>query len=945
MADLEALATREENMAEPDPGSSSDSEMTESGQLLTQGSRGGDVPVYYSQQVDDSMDHDLVHSQQQQDDDVAFDKYLKEYTIKTDISLRNVESPIVVLPIQEEDQYNFLLGIKTENETTMDSASKAFRLIPRLRHCAEDTSGDHNYYMRPFEGSPYYFCSETNSMAIPRHIEDVLYFFYMLKTYIEQHGITNFAIPTEKLILEHNRNIRTANSKVVSSIIEESVEMLVDNLSGEAHSTTFDSVQSIFQARTKQGGSELKEERDLFSIRVAFTGAIFESEGEFKQSLFCLGVITPLKNFDLYGYIRHVFLAPPKMPQLMDLWKDLCALWKHIVMYEANYNCSLFENPMTYENNPGGKLGFFTLTNMLNAPIRMYNVVKRNYPQAENVYILGCPKLSFRSDLSMSDYVKYMHKTINVTTQVYENLQRDIEAFNTTKQEEQTGKKFDVISCGGWPLKVHESGKFQRFGHFRWPIFMTFEMQKIMAEQLKKSGFLMNYGGLPLSVEKKLRDFCTFDPEAENGGLVPDEHILKSTEEATPLRILETYYNFDLVVMEEKKEARLLIWYEAFRQHILHGRKEKYMTPLDAISQMNRHIVNCMEQHRCIARINGYGSDIVKQYMYFADNMEKTRLHNVSVKTFVKHFLDDRCPCEIRHNAFMRQAFAYLSALSNLNMDMNLNALNLEAFVSIMIASCHWMMGAHSNTFIAFAQCVFMAGGVGHLDVTLEKDQPQMDWRKQNSTGAGFIQVSMNVNFNELAKLYGQTPEKNKTKVQSFFRSTKVAIEGECCETFMNDQKVSEPSPETKFCNFIWSENRKKITDWETVITTMFPRDGENSDGWSLSTADPSKGSNLRATIKKRHITHLFVLLFCTNEKPDIGDVPQTIGVVLDMIDPGAEAYEEEGQRKIAFNSVRCKRYYFCLFVEPFCMIDFGGFAVERVGKASLLTWRGSWCS
>lgn len=864
-------------------------------------------PTCYVSQRMDNTDHADEFRKQLQLDDSSFSPYLQEYTVYTTALLRNVMNPIFLSREQNHD-FDFLLKVKEEHQKTMDSASKAFRLIPKVKHDDEDEHGDHNLYMQPYEGSPYYFVSETNSMSVPRHIEDVLYFFYMLKTFMEQNGITNFAVPTEKLKLEHNKSIRTSNSKVVTSIIEQSEEMVVENLSESARINSFESVQSIFNARTGQCCSELREEREFFSIKIAFTGAVFESRGQSRQSLFCLGIITPLKNFDLYGYIRHVFLAPPKNPILMDLWKDLCAVWKHIIMYEANYNCGLYDNPMTYENNPGGKLGFFTLTNMLNAPIRIYNVVMRQNPSASKVYILGCPKLSFCEDMMMQDYILYMHRNINEITMAYSQLQTNIQAYNTTKPEEQASMKFQLMCCGGWPLKANARNHFVRFGHFRWPIMLSFEMQKILAEQLKKSGFLMNYGNLPLSVEKKLRDFCTYDPGAENGGIVPDEHILKSCEEATPLRVLETYYNFDLNVMEDKKEARLLIWYEAFRQHVCHGRGQGYMTPMDAISQMNRHIMNCMEQHKCTARINGYGSDIVKQYMFFVDNMEKTSLSDCSLKSFLNIFWREKCPVEIRHNVYMRQSYHYLSAFADMNRDMNLNALNLEAFVSILLACSHWLMGAHTNTFIAFAQCVFMAGGVGHLDVTLERDQPQMDWRKQNSTGAGFLHNSMNVNLNELAKLYMQTPEKNKCKVQSFYRSTKVAIEGECCETFMNDQKVGEPSPETKFCNFIWSENRKKITDWETVITTMFPRDGENSDGWSLSTADPFKGSNLRATLKKRHIAHLFICLFCTNEKPDVGDVPQTIAVVLDMIDPGAEAYEEEGQKQIAFNSVRCKR-------------------------------------
>ena len=152
-----------------------------------------------------------VANDQYMDEDTDFSDYMKEYVRQTPDALKNKSAPMYSLMFEPKTDYDFLLRLSKRYEVTMDSASKAFRIV---------SDDDDNRYMKPYEGTPMYFMSLAQSQTIPSHIEDVLYWFYMLKTFIEQNGFTNFVVPTEKLSLQHSRGLRAATLKTVSSILE-----------------------------------------------------------------------------------------------------------------------------------------------------------------------------------------------------------------------------------------------------------------------------------------------------------------------------------------------------------------------------------------------------------------------------------------------------------------------------------------------------------------------------------------------------------------------------------------------------------------------------------------------------------------------------------------------------------------------------------------------------
>jgi len=310
---------------------------------------------------------------------------------------------------------------------------------------------------------------------------------------------------------------------------------------------------------------------------------------------------------------------------------------------------------------------------------------------------------------------------------------------------------------------------------------------------------------------------------------------------------------------------------------------------------------NCMRLHIDMLRGDGYGSEFFKQCIHVIDNVGKTDLKTVSLKAYLDMSARHRVPKRLAHNAFVRNSLSLMQHLCDLNEDMKLNALNLEAMQDIMISSIHWHIGSHSHSFIAFFQCVMIASCVGHLDMNIEKDCMQMEWRKPNSSGAGLTQGSIIRYYEHLGKLYLIMLENNKLVLFTWNRTTKVAFESECCVTYIKDQRVAEPSHDFKFLSYAYTENRKKDTPWETLIQIGFPRDGVKS-AVIMSTADTTQ-TGVRELTAKVPITNVHIEVYSTNEPPPPGDVPQTLYVVMHAVDPGTDAYKKPGDAENTFNS------------------------------------------
>jgi hypothetical protein len=413
-----------------------------------------------------------------------------------------------------------------------------------------------------------------------------------------------------------------------------------------------------------------------------------------------------------------------------------------------------------------------------------------------------------------------------------------------------------------------------------------------MGENITQEVFVMNMGvPFPLVVSHMMRKFLTYDSRSECGAHVRDEDFLKSTEEATPLKVYVKYYGPEPNT-EDLRDTKLLQWFTAFKLHLTKARKSGTMTVDDACEQLKMHLFNCMRQHENIARTDGYSSKFFKQCMFMMDNLHKTELHDVDLKDYFKQLSMSKLPPKLRFHSYIKHSYFLMHNVSELNKDMRLNCLNLELYLETMLSSLHWHVGSHSHSFIPFFQSVMIASGAGHYDMAIEKDVMQMDWRKPNSSGAGMTQAALNRYFEDLGKLFMILEHENKLVWQTWSRNTGGGLESETCVILLDNEIVSTPSVENKYVPFTFTENRKKVTPYEIFILCGVPRDKSSLFSKISSTADPKKtGERLR--YEKFVIWFVHFTMIASNEPPPAGDVPQTLYVVMHCCEPGCPSYKK----------------------------------------------------
>lgn len=858
-----------------------------------------DVPVSQISQSNVSVQSHAI-SQQIQRDDTTCPEHLHKGFMTVNPNLRNVGAYPYQLSLEVfEDEFD-LLKLSKEIERTMDSASKSFRLIPR---------GDDSNYMQPHEGAPICYVERCNSMSVPAHISDVLFFYHSVLNQIKTSGLTGYVIPLTNMSLKKMRN----DAKKIVGVFE---DIVASNTQEQALYTVTDlregdmDICNVLQERDTAGAEHLLE-REPFTIRVAFTGAFYEVDEETKQELFCIAIITPLKAFNLVTYINDFFTTPPKAPGLKENWCQLDLCFKRIQMFEVNNNCGLICDPRAYRNDLGGKGGFYSVLCILNLPLRIAWILRNMRPENHpvNIRIIGMPKLSFKDNGTMDQYTKYMHAYINEQVEIHDELERNIKVYYSTQEPEQSELSFDNIrSPGGWPLKAcdfeRDRFEFQRFGLFPFPLVMSFSYIKFV-EKPSRESFLLNLGQEPESVMKKKRDFATYDFDVGASSVMPDDNVLTSTELATPLRILEKYYGPNAKPAEDFKDSKLIKWYELVRLHIQGLRESSDIGPDEAFVQVLRHVNSCMEQHVCILKHDSYGSTHFEQCGKMVEKMLDTKLATVSIAANFRFLKTKSMPKSIRHDTYLSASSAMLQSWVRFNKYACLYATNSEAALEIFLSSLLWHLGSHSHTMTSFFQGCLLVSMCGHLEVQIDKHF-FIDWRKPNSSGAGAIQVVLNQMMEELGRVFKIMPDENKVVFINPNRNTMAALENECCVITVNTgiaEVKSRPSPDLKDTPLLMLENRGDYS-LDTLIRFVFPRDAGQRNV-ALTTMDLDK-TNDRSVALKLQICFPNVSGFCTNQKKGT-DEPKSLICVTHVCNPGAPAYFEISDHSGEINRVQCE--------------------------------------
>lgn len=904
---MEEEAESRENLQQSSQGATESSENPVSGVSLSQ-PRSEYTEIDGVQNVSSTTADDAVRLDKLfRDDDCP--EYLREGFKRTHKNLCNLG--VYKFELTEEfveDEFS-LLTVAPHHEVTMDFASKCFRLIP---------GADLRRMTQPHEGYHLCYMDRCKGVNLSPHALKVIFFYSELMKLIKLNGMTNYAIP---LTFQSLKRSKKRDSNVLG--ICESItggEPVYDGL--PEVNTDLISIVKVLNDREAQKSSELKLERDPFTIRVAFTGATYNTVNTqersdpdsvtAKRDLFCVVVITPNAGFDLQSYVKDFFYAPPRSPMFKEQWLELQMAYKNIQRFEANHNCGLFCDPSKYDNDVGGTGGVFSLLTMLNLPYRVAHVLQSLYPKhvmIEGLNVIGFPKLSYSTDGSMKCYEKYMHRSINHAAENHETFLHHSKVFYSANDADQGDLAFELPSPGGWPLKsvrdAENNQVFIQFGLFKFPMLMEYKSE--IEQVMDFESFTLNMGSLPVGVEIKNRNFKTFNSSAENKGIIPDDQLLTSTELATPLQILTTFYGPNARPADDFLDSKLLKWFHSMDKHLqdLLGKGE--ITAEEALVQVHTHMENCVEQHRCIMDNDGYGSQHLQQCRRVARDVDKTRLNEISSKTTYETMLSENVPENIRHDAFLSSSYILLNTIVNWNEDARLNSTNLETALDIQISSIAWILDSHHFSLIPFFQGCLIMNNRGHNMILLEK-QFFMDWRKPNSSGAGAIQERLNKYFEQVGLCYNiMKGRDNKLVYVNTNRLTDGAIEGETCiVTVMNGgipEVQSKPSAELKHQPLLQLEVRGNAP-MDNVIRLVFPRDAA-ARNMIATTVDP-KNTNERKTAIKEQVVNPAVCGWSTNQTRRTEE-PKTIACVTHACLPGAPSYKKLEDQRGEFNNVKCE--------------------------------------
>jgi hypothetical protein len=770
-----------------------------------------------------------------------------------------------------------------------------------------------------------------DGVGIPEHISRVLFFFHRLQRFIELHGISMYVVPTKNLKLSMSRSDK---HKVVGvyEVMERHFVPLdpEDDTSGAGGRFV---LGSAIRKRSRHSDGENRKERLPFSIRLAFTGAFYKHAGVNKQMLFTTAIVTPLQNFDMLAYIMTKFLVPPKILQkeIQLDYAEILFCWKQILMYEAATNFGLVGDPCEHMIEPSGELGVFTLTSLLSAPLRMAEWLQRHHGDVTDIQIIGMPKLSYHNDEMMNEYVKYMHESLNEQGKAYANLQCSVDAFNTAGEKDEKGSmEFRLDAPGGWPLKSiplegDSRHTFIRFGIFPLPLVMRFKIHRLMSNTISFNSFQSNLGKLPKSVEKKARDFLTCEPvfedendddEAENDdmGDIPDDgddHILTEKATATPLLIIERFYSKGAPLKDLQTQGMMLPWFYGMQQKMQSERVRGLITATAGMDMLHKHIQQCLSHHVGALPNGVYSSFHLEQMFELVRRADETPLKTVRVEDYWKKLRNQRVNQRIRHCPYLSMSVMHWLSFSDINRQWRSSATNLECIIEVLNSSVHYLLDSHSTTYMGgFSGCLQVMNGRGHYLLQTNGQTVDMEWRKQNTSGLGFVQERINSLMDMLCVYYGISRNENRQLFVTNNRFTDVALENQLSAESINGEIVSNPEKELNDQPQLIPESR--AANYTSLIKLGFPRDGNDDTTVSTSTADPKKTNErvsvlkvcIRANFGLQFLTKLtFVILrqkkvfklplvaIATNQSRS-GDEPHSMYVVLHAVVPGAQSYK-----------------------------------------------------
>ena len=443
--------------------------------------------------------------------------------------------------------------------------------------CMELLSADHaSLLAAPNKALPLCFVARAGE-GLPIHIQKVLFFFTSLSN--SALDLAHYTAPSITTDVMHDKVETKAIRRLVSRGAGQAPEPLSDD--EQRSSGGFLNVNKVLKRRAHERSTEgTREIVPPLTIHIGFTGVTFkEKDTQEKREVFCVLTVTPADNFALVPYILGKFLVKPKMgaqkyEQLMELYLESNSFFHEIMRYECFCNLGGEEQslglPEDYWLEPGGELGTSTVLSPFQIPLKVFNTIKNEHPDADlaSIRIIGCPEMTFQhGDEFTEDWLQYMTASINTDAARQEALVSEIEKYDSAK-EKHLFTAMSIGHPGGWPLETDAANNVVVFGQPPLPLMHKFDANGARGNF---SVFIASIGDADQALPDLTRAILTaFLVHSSEIHARPDiEHLLKDKRVANPLLVLRTYYGpdtdpFSALVLANRQR----MWAEALRSDI-----------------------------------------------------------------------------------------------------------------------------------------------------------------------------------------------------------------------------------------------------------------------------------------------------------------------------------------------------------------------------------------
>jgi hypothetical protein len=361
-----------------------------------------------------------------------------------------------------------------EQLDTMAARSKCMELLPP-EHPSLLSS--------PNKGQPLCFVARA-AEGLPVHMQKALFFFTSVANSALDLG--HYAAPSESTDVVHDKT----EVKAIRRLVSTGLGLDPDGIHRDPMRTEsgFISMNDILRMRQNERPSDTKELVPPLSIYIGFTGAVFkERDGKDKREVFAVLMVLPADNFALMPFILEKFLLKPKMgaqkyEQLMELYLESSSFLLEIMRYECFCNLGADERelglPEDYWLEPGGILGTSTVLSQFQIPLKIFNTIKNEHPNADlaSIRVIGCPEMTFQqSDEYTEAWLRYMNASINTDAMRQENLVERINQYDASK-DKANQEPMKIGHGGGWPLEVDEdTNEVTAFGLPPLPLMHKFD--------------------------------------------------------------------------------------------------------------------------------------------------------------------------------------------------------------------------------------------------------------------------------------------------------------------------------------------------------------------------------------------------------------------------------------------------------------------------------------